>query len=160
MPQVQFVNKARKSRKQYGIKKGDSYWWWATRSTVGGKYVKTKHYSKVQPRPSQLTSSPFMQSVLEIQESIERNGPETVDSLEEVVDSWCYDIENVKSEQEEALESIPANFQESETAETIRERIDSLEQWVGELRTIADGSNDEETLENVHQQLMDAFPGF
>ncbi len=47
MARAHFVKAAAKDHPEHGIKKGESYWWWAFRSAYGSRKV----YSKTQPKP-------------------------------------------------------------------------------------------------------------
>jgi hypothetical protein len=55
MARVHFVKKARKANRTYGIKKGDSYYWWANRVGRSSR----RHVSKSRPTRSQTTMSGY-----------------------------------------------------------------------------------------------------
>ena len=71
MTRAHFVKKARKDHPEGDIKKGDSYWWWAF--MVGGRGG-PKHYSKTQPKASQLTQSEYLGSIADIQDELNALG--------------------------------------------------------------------------------------
>lgn len=130
MAQVHFVKKARKADRDAGIKKGDSYYWWKFR--YGGK-----HKSKTRPRPSQLTQSGFMSSVLSTFETLEdltyQSDPEDIRSA---VEEAISEFQNQAEECESSLSNMPDSLQESETGQLLQDRADQIRQCADDLEAI------------------------
>jgi vacuolar-type H+-ATPase subunit I/STV1 len=130
MARLHFVKKARKNYKEYGIKKGDSYYWWAFR--FGGK-----HMSKDKPRRSQLTQSAFLSTLYEIEDSIADFQPGHPSEIYDFIEDVVSQIEDLKSECENNLDNMPDNLREnSSSGQLLQERIDNLESWISELQSI------------------------
>jgi hypothetical protein len=134
MAKVKFVKKARKDNPAAGIKAGDSYYFWSLMSGGRGH----RHFSKTLPKPSQLTSSSFMQQYLAIGEDLEEAIQAAVEAgdLESARDNAVSEIESLKDETQGSLDNMPENLQGSATGELLQERVDSLETWSGELEGI------------------------
>lgn len=142
MPRVHYVKKARKDHPG-GIKKGDSYYHWKFR--YGGK-----RYSKTRPKRSQLTQSGFLSALWELEDSI-GEGFE-YDELQDFIG----ELENLQMECEDSLLAMPEHLQESSwSGELLQSRIDSLEDWIGELCNIDENLSPEE----IAQAILDANPG-
>ncbi len=126
MARVQTVKKARKARKEYGIKKGDTYYWWKFR--FGGI-----HYSKTYPKPSQLTQSAFLGTLYSIQENLSFGR----DDFEASVQNLISEIEQLRDECQDSLDNMPEHLQDtSSSGELLTERIDALESWAGDLEGV------------------------
>lgn len=139
MPRVHFVKKARKNQKAHGIKKGDSYYWWAFR--FGPKMV-----SKTPPKRQQLTRSDFLISLYDLEDRIE--GLQADDTLSGEVESIIEDIRALAEEQEEKKSNMPEGLQEGDTGQLLDERKDGLESWADELEGV-DLSVDEDEIRNT-----------
>jgi len=84
MAQAHFVKRARKDYPEDDIKKGDSYWWWAFMVCGRGG---PKHRSKKEPRPSQLTQSDFLSTVMSVEEDLsELHACMSVDEIRQAVE--------------------------------------------------------------------------
>ena len=152
MPRVHFVKKARKSNKAYGIKKGESYYWWKFRH--GGKRV-----SKKPPRPSQLTQSAFLSSFYSIEEAFSDATSGSI--MPEDALSACEDaiseLENLRDETQEKIDNMESAFPNGSPAletlqeylEKAEEAIQSMEDVKGEIESIDDDLSDEEREEAV-----------
>lgn len=134
MPIVHHVKSARKAQRKYGIKVGDSYYWWRTRRTVGKTYQTIKHVSKTRPRPSQLTSSPFLQEVYSLLEDIE-DTYETND-LEGYRDGWKDTAQGILDGEQEKLDNLPQSLQDGSSGQEIQSRIDALQSFIEALEAI------------------------
>jgi len=116
-----------KARKLAGINPGDEYWWWKTRRKSKGSISGVKHYSKVKPRESQLTTSTYKRAYwLIIEKLYDLVGD--VEYLERelvTVSLKCRvdEFDDLITEQYEGLESIPDSLSSSPTAEKMRVRI-------------------------------------
>jgi hypothetical protein len=106
MAKANFVKKARKAIPSAGIQKGDSYYWWSFR--FGGK-----HYSKSQPRQSQLTGSEFLSRIYSIQEQMgDLSSDLPNEELEELVRSFVDELRELAGEQEDKLNNMPDGLQQ------------------------------------------------
>ena len=141
MPRIHHVKKAAKDNSV--CKKGESYYWWCTRITSGKSYIKRKHLSKNPPRQSQLTSSPFLQSLLAIQENISDAKPQSLGELLEMRDDWVNDINELRDETQEKLDNMPDGLRESDSGQVLQERVDALESWASDIEN-ADIPNEED----------------
>ena len=156
MPRVHHVKKARKPRPDWGIEKGDSYYWWKFR--YGGK-----RFSKTFPRRSQLTQSPFLGTLYDIQDSLGDldAGPEMEGQVEDIVSQ----LEDLKQECEDSLENMPEETRDSSwSGELLQERIYGIDDWVSELQSMdysapEEGEDVEQYWEDKKQQIIDTDPG-
>lgn len=60
------------------------------------------------------------------------------DAMVELLSAIISDIEELKDDEECALENMPESLQESERGEKMRENVDSLEEIVSELESQRD----------------------
>lgn len=139
MPRVNKVNKAAKDYPEYGILKGEPYFWWKFR--YGGKRV-----SKTYPKASQLTQSEYLGRIYDLQErDIEG---ETLEDLENLRDEIVQELEEIRDEQQEKLDNMPEGLQQGSTGELLQERYDTVDGVISELESI-DFSEDEDADEDV-----------
>lgn len=152
MTKVNFVKSA---RKEYNdsftgeiIKKGESYYWWAFR-------FQPRKISKTPPKPSQLTQSEFLQNIYGIQEEIENMVADStiIDQLNTVKGK----IESLRDEVEEKLNNMPDNLQNSQTAELLQSRIDSLQEWVNNLDDVDSNIDEELNKDGKEGRYKDIF---
>lgn len=131
MARANFVKKAQKARPDYGIKKGDSYWWWKL-------HIRSpKQYSKTQPRRSQLTASSFLSSLWEIEDALaDLSEKMTKDEIKSEVESAIDEIRDLGSEQSDNLSNMPEGLQQGSTGELLQGRADSCEEMANELEGI------------------------
>lgn len=130
MPRVHHVKKARKDYPEWGIKKGEPYYWWKFR------YGRI-HRSKTPPKPWQLTQSEFLQEVYQIQDEIDNfsiNEDLPPNDIQEDIESRLNDImeriDELRDEQEDKLNNMPEQLQDtSEAGMLLQERIENLESW-------------------------------
>lgn len=125
MPRVNHVNKARKDYPDAGIKKGESYYFWTFR------FPTSKIRSKTYPKRSRLTQSPFLSQLYEIQDSTKEIDAGDIDGY---LDELEPDLESLKEGCEESLENMPEALQDtSDTGILLSERIENLDEWIGEI---------------------------
>jgi len=159
MPRVTHVKHARKDYPQAGIKKGDSYYWWAFR-------FQPPHMSLTAPTRQQLTQSSFLQELYGIEDDIGAltAGAHLADELPEIIGR----IEELGSQCEDSLSNMPEQLQESSSAgQMLQERIDALQSWGDDLNGIelevseddcrvnAQAEYDEWDEEDVRKQVTD-----
>lgn len=166
MPRVHHVKKARVARKEYGIKVGDSYYWWKTR--MKGQRDGRMHYSKTRPRPSQLTMSEYLGTAYGIQEGIEDEcqtvaTKDDVNAFADTLRSAADEVRELGSAQEEKFNNMPDGLQQgdigqlleqrAQACETIADELESavgeLESWEPDLTDIDQPEKDEEAAQAV-----------
>lgn len=140
------VNKqvARKDYPQHGIKKGDTYYWWQFKRSP-------KYYSLSYPKPAQLTRSEYLITVYGFQDEIEEftkaNDPSNIDDLKDLLAR----IGELRDEQQSKKDNMPESLQESDTANLLQERYDTLDEAYTNLETII--SELEEALNVIEEQM-------
>lgn len=125
MTSVHHVKKARKDNEV--VKAGEPYYWWK----FGPHFP--KQLSATPPKAWQLTTSPFLQTLYQIQEDISTAKVTTADDLAELISGWVGQIIELRDETEESLSNMPEGLQEGDTGQLLQERIDGLENWESEL---------------------------
>lgn len=108
------------------INVGESYYTWCF---YGGQ----PQYSKERPKPSQLTQNWFKQELYCIQEKIEEFEPEDVEDVATFVDDIRSDAESLRDECQEHLDNMPEQLQDSDSGQTLQERIDNLDSVIGDI---------------------------
>lgn len=108
------------------INVGESYYNWCF---YGGQ----PQYSKERPKPSQLTQNWFKQELYSIQEKIEEFEPEDVEDVATFVDDIRSDAESLRDECQEHLDNMPEQLQDSDSGQTLQERIDNLDNVIGDI---------------------------
>jgi vacuolar-type H+-ATPase subunit I/STV1 len=151
MAKVKFVKAAAKDHPNYGIKKGESYYWWQNNR------FSPKRMSKTQPRASETASSDFESVVYGLLESVEDgvNYFKDVDTVSDDIESITSDIESCRDEEQEKLDNMPEGFQQGPAGERIQERIDNAESAISELEAINTDKEDEETDEDFLTRVKD-----
>lgn len=129
MARAHFVKSARKARRKFGIKKGDSYWWWQFRKSH-------KQYSKTRPKPSQLTRSEFYSSLYAIQEGLEGVADETA---ADDVRNAAEEVRSLGEEQRDKASNMESAFPGGcPTIDMLNERADACDTIADELDSAAD----------------------
>jgi len=139
VPIVHHVKKSAKAYRKEGIKKGEAYYWWKSRRTVGNRYVSTKHRSKTRPKPSQLTQSPFLKEVYALRESVESFKTwqgESGDELAWPRDNWVATAGGIVCDERDKLDNQPKSIQGGEQGRLFEERIEKLQQFIDALDAI------------------------
>jgi len=151
MPRVYFVKKARKDYPAFGIKKGDSYYWWKFR--YGGIYK-----SKTRPRPSQLTQSEFLGTIYAIIEEIQDvtiDDFNSIDELRDFIEEKAEEIRILGEEQEDKLYNMPESLQDSETGWLLQDRADACYEIADELENIDTEIDEELSGEEIQDRLQE-----
>lgn len=148
MPKVNHV-KARKDYPEQGIAKGEMCYVWSLKTGRGGTTYRSKH----RPRPSQLTTSGFLQTFYGIQEAFEYESP-GFSELESSVEDVKGQLEELRDETQGNLDNMPEGLQGGPTGQLLQERIDALESIIGDLESIDftvdyGGQEDEDEKENI-----------
>lgn len=156
MARAHFVKRARKDYPEHGIKKGESYYWWAF--MVGGRGG-AKRYSKTEPKPSQLTQSEFWSAVYGIQEGATQC-PDW-DEVESVVESLKAELENLRGETQDKYDNLPDSLQSGSSGELLQGRVDAVEESISNLEAVdisfadierEEGENNEDYEERAEQE--------
>lgn len=146
MTRVHFVKKALKDNPV--AKKGESYYWWSFR--FGGK-----RYSKTPPRPSMLTQSEFLSAVYCLQEQIQDASPATMEELEDLVEDWKGQINEIRDGCQERFDNMPEGLQQSDTGSLLEERISEMESWEADLESLDLSREEEEPEEDAVARILD-----
>ncbi len=151
MAVAHFVKKARKDYPDYDIKKGESYYWWAFR-------FGRKHFSKTQPRQSQLTGSAFLSSVYACEEQLsdlqvrqatdhDLKPSDIEDEIEDVVSQ----LQEASEECQSSLDNMPEGLQQGSTGELLQGRIDEIDSMVSELQSV--DCSEDRSVEDIFSDL-------
>jgi len=149
MAKVSFVEKARKDYPNSGIKKGESYYYWKFRF---GPLIR----SKFRPRPSQLTQSVFMSTILGIQETLE--DLTLNDDLQSGIDNAKEELENLRDETQEKYDNMPSQLQDADTGQLLLERIDGAEEMISALEAINTDIPDEPDRNDIRLEVEKNYP--
>ena len=127
------------------ITKGEPYYWWAF--LKGGK-----HYSRTEPRRSQLTQSSFLSQQYDLEDRIADFTCSNKDDFDAFKNEIQDEIENLKEETEGSLESMPDSLQSSPTGELLQERISGLESWHDEIDGIECEYDEDELKDEINSE--------
>jgi len=130
MPRVH-KRKARKAYPKEGIKKGQEYWTWKTRVTVGKSFRGIVHRSATPPSRAQLTNSDYLRSVYSL---FDAEHPTTPDDLRQMAES----LREIGQEQQEKYDNMPEGLQQGDTGQMLEERANACDSSADELETLAD----------------------
>ena len=130
------------------INVGESYYTWCF---YGGQ----PQYSKERPKPSQLTQNWFKQELYSIQEKIEEFEPEDVEDVATFIDEIRDDAESLRDECQEHLDNMPEQLQDSDSGQTLQERIDNLDSVIGDIDSF--DSEFESEIEKEDDETDDEF---
>lgn len=155
MARVHFVKKARKARKAEGIKKGESYYWWAFRR---GR-TSWKRFSKEPPRRSQTTQSEYYAAMYDVEDDYAAIDHGDARHAAEAVREIASRVSEMRDEINDKISNLENAFPNGcPTLELLQERIESLDALESNLEGVADdldslaGDHDsavEETLGNA-----------
>lgn len=151
MPQIYQVKKTRKDQGNcekcgVAIKKGDPYRYWEFR--FGGRHVRCMK-PECDPKPSDLTNSPFLSTLASIQETT--FDADNLEDLESARDDVKGQLEELRDETQGSLDNMPEGLQQGDTGQLLQERIDALEEAINELDNMDFSSDVEEREEATYQ---------
>lgn len=150
MPRVRKINCAMKDYPQFGIKKGDTHYIWQL-------YKRPLQRSKTYPKPWQLTGSPFLQSIYQIQDR--GFSAENREALNEEAENLKGELEELRDECQDSYDNMPEQLQEnSESGQLLQERIEALEEWIDNLDNV-DVFDEELSSDEVIEELSSCDPG-
>src|SRR6266446_4284886 len=105
MPKVHFVKKAQKDHPDVGIKKGESYYWWAMKT---GPRSGITRKSKTPPKRSQLTSSDYFSRLWDLQDDTKWGECvcfSDLENIDDIQEEYTNKIAEIAGELEQALSS-------------------------------------------------------
>jgi hypothetical protein len=156
MARVHFVKKAAKDNKAAGVKKGDSYYWWANR--MPGSMSGVKRYSKTPPLPWQtMPPGSFRATVGELEHRLqdfsagEATGEDGVDALRSHLEEIAGEVRELADEQDEKFTNMPDGLQQGDTGQLLEGRAQSLNDWADAIEAI---DLDGEDLESAVEELQ------
>lgn len=126
MPKVHHV-KARKDYPEHGIQKGDMHYTWSLKT---GPRSSRTYRQIAKPRPSQLTTSEFLASLYDWQDSLEA-APDM-----ESISGLAEEIRSIGETEREKFDNMPENFQQGDTGQMLEQRADACEAAADELEEI------------------------
>lgn len=133
---------ARKDYPAQGIKKGQTYYTWKTRVTVGKTYQSQVHRSAT--RPTSTTQSAFLSALAELQASF--SGVEDADGLRQLAS----DVRDLGQEEQDKYDNMPEGLQQGETGQMLEERASNCDTWADEIESAADALDEKlEALDRV-----------
>lgn len=127
MPRVHH-RKAAKDYPDHGIAKGEMYYTWSIKMQRGGIVRKSKTY----PRPSQLTLSPFLGPLGDLQQDLPN--ADSADALREFADQ----LRELGEEAQGSFDNMPEGLQQGDTGQMLEERAQNCESWADEIEQAAD----------------------
>jgi len=132
MARVKF-QKARKDYPAAGIVKGDMYYY--ARVMTGPR--SSKEIRQKNPiRPSQLTSSAFLQGFYGLQERLEVfDGP--LSDMSDFLEGVAGEARELGEEEQGKYDNMPEGLQQGSTGELLEERANAMEAWADSLETAA-----------------------
>jgi hypothetical protein len=153
MARAHFVRSARKDHPEAGVKKGESYYWWAF--MVGGRGG-PKHYSKTPPKRSQLTQSEFLSALYDIEDDISASALVADDGLGDAVSDIASRLNELADETESKKENLPDGLQNGQPGDQLQERADACRAAAEELEGMSfDDKDDDESDEDFWQGKLD-----
>lgn len=121
---------ARKDYPAEGIKKGDSYFTWKTRVTVGKSYMGRVHRSMT--RPTSTSSSEFQRGLDQI--AVDFSKVEQADDLRSIAQA----VRELGEECREKFDNMPEGLQQGDTGCLLDERATGCEEWADSIEGTAD----------------------
>jgi len=157
MPRVNYVKKARKPDKEYGIKKGQSYYWW--KFPYGAKIK-----SKTKPRRQQLTRSGYQIALYDIEDIKNNMMPaHGADYIRDDLENIKQMVSDLQDECKKSLENMPEQLQKTSAAGCVlTERIELLECYYVDLDNIAideDDVDNDTSINDYLQEKIDEIQG-
>lgn len=162
MARLHYVKSARKSYPNEGIEKGDSYYWWSTRLTVGKRYLSTKHRSKNRPPRSALVSSDFYKTLYDLEDrlsAISAADYETLDDVQSEAEDIASEIRSLGDECREKFENMPEGLQQGSSGELLESRADACDAFADEIESfdfssdLDDDASDEDKKSEVESKI-------
>jgi len=135
MAKVHLVKNAAQDYPQAGIKKGESYYWWAF-------YGQKRQISKEMPKKSQTVSSEFLQEVYSVEEDLgvlhasKYPNPEDSEDLSSDVGDFVGRIQDAQEECQSKYDDLNEGFQAGPTGELLQGRVDSAQEMIDAIEVI------------------------
>ena len=139
---VHHVKKARKDFPEFGIKRGQPYWWWKRRKTGVIKASRP-------PLRSELTNSHKMARLYDAEDALPDvvRGPSDMAEAADTLDLIAMVIGTVADEYETSANNLPESLQYSDFADGLRNRVDGIRRVRGQVENTA------KTLRNLHHRI-------
>lgn len=139
--------KARKDYPNAGIKKGDMYYYARIKT---GPYSSRQIRQKTPIRPSQMTTSDFLNQFYGLQESLQDfKGP--LADMPGFLEDLASQARDLGQEQQEKYDNMPDPLQQGDTGCMLEERAQAMETWADSLEEAAStaGNKNQELEDNV-----------
>ena len=112
------------------------------------------------PRRSQMTTSDFLTTLFDIEDSMLALSVEGMDDAQSVIDGLIGQLEELRDETEEKRDNMPEQLQDAPTGEMLQGRYDSVEEMLGELEDIETDIDEELSGEerlNRQEEILQAI---
>lgn len=153
MAKLHFVRKARKSYKRWGIRKGQSYWFWYKMGAgrFSGKICSTSR----PPRSAYLTSSPYTGAMMDLEDRFNGIDPEEgALEVSSVLEDLASEVRDLGSECGDKVDGMSSAFPNGcPTLELLQARVDACEALARALDDAAGVLDGESTREDVEAAL-------
>jgi hypothetical protein len=148
MSKLHYIEKARKSYKKEGIKKGQPYWWYVgPRPRTKGSRGETIKCAFKPRRSLYATRSEYIGGMMDAEDDLNAdflsNHESVVERLRELCSSCQEKLDNMNE----------THFNGSSTADLLQSRVDACERIVEEIERIALEVNDETSEEEVRSEV-------
>lgn len=140
--------KRQKARKEYvcsscekPIKMGDEYYKFSQ-----NRFQKLRPLCLAcKPTRSQMTGSEFLSTMYAIEEEMATLTIDHMEDAQNVIEGIVGQLEELRDETEEKHDNMPESLYDSPVGETLQNRVDSVEEMLGELADIETEIEDEPT---------------
>ena len=114
------------------------------------------------PQRSELTTSDYLSWLWDLQDNLSSR----YDLKDEVAKDDLYsELENMQSDLQDRFDNIPEQFQEGDAAQTLQDRIDSLDNAISEIdclefpcrEDLEDEDLTEEEIDERYEELLDEY---
>ena len=112
------------------------------------------------PTRSQMTSSEFMSTLYDIEDSLAGLSVENMEEAQGCIETMIGELEGLRDETEDKLGNIPDQLQEAPVGELLQGRVDSVEEMINELEDIEtdiDEELSEEEKEERKEEILQAI---
>lgn len=112
------------------------------------------------PTRSQMTSSDFMATLYDVEDSLSALSVEAMDDVEGTISEIVGQLEELRDETEGRRDNMPESLQDAPTGELLQGRVDSVDEMIGELEDIEtdiDEELSEEEKEDRREEILQAI---
>lgn len=152
MAQAHYVKRALKDNPV--AKKGESYYWW--KHMIGGRGG-ALHYSKTPPKPSQLTTSEFLQTWYQVQEALDDADPTMLaaDGVREIRDEQMGYLDELADTTDDKVNNLPEGLADGAPGERLRARAEAAREWSEALGQVDLDDLDEDVSDEDRQEWIE-----